>query len=59
MNKKLLTLIGIVLVALLLVASVVMFIMTIWIPDDRWAQTGFILLCTAFGVGVATGLANT
>jgi protein-S-isoprenylcysteine O-methyltransferase Ste14 len=57
-NKKLLAVIGAVIGVLLAVAAVVMFIMCIWIPDERWAQTGGILLATALTVGLAFVVAN-
>ena len=42
--------------AILLVAvSIPMYIMNIWIPDIRWAQTGGILMCC--GIVVAVGAA--
>jgi ABC-type sulfate transport system permease subunit len=57
-NKKLLTTLCVVLAVLCGVASVVMFIMNIWIPDIRWAQTGGIFLTTGVALGFAAGGVN-
>lgn len=58
MSKKLYLIIGVVLAVLLAVTSVVMFIMNIWIPDIRWAQTGGILLTAGVVSGVAGGMSQ-
>ena len=58
MNKRLFLYVGSTLAVLLVVASVVMFLMNIWIPDNRWGQTGFILLCTGVASGFAAGMSQ-
>ena len=45
-----------VLAVVLVVASIVLFIMAIWVPDDRLGGTGFILLFAGFAAGIAAPL---
>lgn len=56
MNKKLAFAILIGFAILVALVSVVMFIMAIWIPDERWVQTGMVLLIMAIFTAICAPL---
>ena len=57
MNKQLASYIGMGLGVLIILVSVAAFIMGIWVGDERWAQTGGVLVSVGvvmfFGSGIA------
>lgn len=58
MNKKLAAYIGMGLGVLIILVAIVAFIMGVWTGDDRWHQTGGVLVALGFVLFFGSGIAG-
>lgn len=58
MNKQLASYVGMGLGVLIVLVSVVAFIYGIWTGDERWAQTGGVLIAVGFVLFFGSGIAG-